>query len=86
MGEGGFWTDFDWDQALRLGSEVVGLDYSGSYDFAETWMYWPMTHMISPKEDALQCAACHGPDSRMDWQALGYSGDPIDWGGRFQSH
>ena len=26
--------------------------------------------------------ACHGADGRMDWQALGYPGDPIEWGGR----
>jgi len=48
VGEGGFWTEFDWDQALRLGSEVVGLEYSGEYDFAETEMYWPITHMVAP--------------------------------------
>jgi octaheme c-type cytochrome (tetrathionate reductase family) len=85
VGEGGFWTDFNWDQALRLGSEVVGLDYSGEYGFAETWMYWPLTHMIAPSEDALQCEACHGGEGRLDWTALGYPGDPIEWGGRFST-
>jgi octaheme c-type cytochrome (tetrathionate reductase family) len=84
-GEGGFWTDFDWDQALRLGSEVVGLAYSGSYGFAETEMYWPVTHLVVPAEQALQCADCHGEGGRLDWQALGYYGDPIEWGGRFQT-
>ena len=29
VGEGGYWTAFDWDLAARLGSEAVGLDYSG---------------------------------------------------------
>ena len=82
VGEGGFWTDFDWDQALRLGSEVVGLDYSGEYDFAETEMYWPITHMVAPVEEVLQCNDCHGDDGRLDWEALGYMGDPINWGGR----
>ena len=85
VGEGGFWMDFDWDQALRLGSEVVGLDYSGEYGFAETWMYWPLTHMIAPSKDALQCEACHGGEGRLDWTALGYPGDPIEWGGRFST-
>jgi hypothetical protein len=82
VGEGGFWTDFDWDQALRLGSEVVGMDYSGSYDFAETEMFWPITHMVAPAEEVLQCNDCHGDEGRLDWSALGYPGDPITWGGR----
>ena len=82
VGEGGFWTDFDWDQALRLGSDVVGLDYSGEYNFTETEMYWPISHMVTPIEEALQCDDCHGEVGRLDWQALGYPGDPIAWGGR----
>jgi octaheme c-type cytochrome (tetrathionate reductase family) len=85
VGEGGFWEEFDWDQALRLGSEVVGMDYSGQYGFAETWMYWPITHMVAPAQNALQCNSCHGEDGRLDWQALGYPGDPIEWGGRFST-
>ena len=82
----GFWTTFDWSSALQLGSEITGLDYSGEYDFAETWMYWPVTHTVKPAQDALSCDHCHGPEGRMDWEALGYYGDPIDWGGRFQSN
>lgn len=85
VGEGGFWTEFDWDQAFRLGSEVVGLDYSGEYGFAETWMFWPLTHMIAPSGEALQCNDCHGDEGRLDWAALGYPGDPIEWGGRFST-
>ncbi len=84
VGEGGYWTDFDWDQAARLGSEVTGLDYSGEYDFASTEMYWVLSHMVAPKENALQCNDCHGENGRMDWEALGYYGDPINWGGRDQ--
>ncbi len=81
-GEGGYWTDFDWDKAARLGSEVTGLAYSGEYDFAPTEMFWTMTHMVSSKGEALQCKNCHGEEGRMDWDALGYQGDPIHWGGR----
>ena len=83
FGEGGFWTDFNWDQALKLGSQVVGLPYSGSYGFAPTVMYWPVTHMVSSSEEALGCSDCHGENGRLDWAALGYPGDPIEWGGRF---
>lgn len=83
VGEGGFWTEFDWDLAFELGMETVGLPYSGEYDFAETHMYWPVTHTVEPAEEALVCAACHSEEGRLDWQALGYPGDPIEWGGRF---
>jgi hypothetical protein len=48
-------------------------------------MYWPTTHMVQPKENALQCADCHSENSRMDWKTLGYPGDPIEWGGRFDN-
>ena len=82
VGEGGFWTDFNWDQALRLGSETVNMAYSGSYGFAPTTMYWPLSHLVVPGEDALQCQDCHGENGRMDWAALGYYGDPMRWGGR----
>ncbi|MCZ7673337.1 MAG: hypothetical protein M5U34_42600 [Chloroflexi bacterium] len=50
VGEGGFWTDFDWDQALRLGSETAGMAYSGNFDFAPTSMHWNLSHMVAPKE------------------------------------
>lgn len=82
VGEGGYWTTFDWDSALENGSQAVGLEYSGQYGFASTLMYWPLTHMVQPAENALQCADCHGENSRMDWIALGYNGDPMIWGGR----
>jgi octaheme c-type cytochrome (tetrathionate reductase family) len=81
-GEGGYWTDFDWDQAIRLGSEAAGMDYSGEYGFAPTEMYWNLSHMVVPGEQALQCDDCHGENGRMDWEALGYEGDPMRWGGR----
>ncbi len=84
VGEGGFWTEFDWDQALRLGSETVGMEYSGNYDFAPTEMYWNLSHMVAPKEKALQCNDCHSENGRFDWEALGYFGDPMRWGGRDQ--
>lgn len=81
-GPGGFWSDYDWDQALRLGAQASGLPYSGKYGFAATEMYWPLAHMIQPGEHALQCADCHGEQGRMDFVALGYAGDPATHGGR----
>jgi hypothetical protein len=83
-GQGGYWTEFDWDQALRLGSEKTGLEYSGSYGFTETSMYWPLSHMVAPADEALQCGDCHGAAGRMDFKALGYHGDPMQRGARRQ--
>ena len=54
----------------------------GEYDFAPTEMSWPLSHMVAPAGDALQCADCHGEGGRMDWDALGYPGDPAAHGAR----
>ncbi|GAB4172566.1 MAG: tetrathionate reductase family octaheme c-type cytochrome [Geothermobacteraceae bacterium] len=76
--EGGYWVDFDWDKAARLGSEAAGLPYSGEYGFVETDMYWRINHMVTPKDKALKCLDCHGDKGRMPWKQLGYQGDPMD--------
>lgn len=81
-GENGYWTTFDWDSAFKLAEEKMGLPYSGEFGFTQTYMYWPTTHMVQPASKALQCDNCHGEEGRMDWSALGYPGDPIEWGGR----
>jgi octaheme c-type cytochrome (tetrathionate reductase family) len=85
VGETGYWTTFDWDSAIRNGMEAVGLPFSGEYGFTQTSMYLQTTHMVQPKDQALQCADCHGENGRLDWTALGYPGDPVNWGGRSQS-
>lgn len=85
VGETGYWTTFDWESAIQQGMEIVGLPFSGEYGFAETRMFWPTTHMVQPKEQSLECADCHSENGRLDWQALGYPGDPMKWGGRFQN-
>lgn len=81
-GPGGFWHDFRWAEALSLGAKTSGLQYSGKFGWARTAMYWPLSHGVPPKEKALKCNDCHGPESRMNWTALGYEGDPIQRGGR----
>jgi len=81
-GEGGYWTTFDWNSALASGAAAAGIPYSGNYGFADTQMYWPLTHMVQPASNALTCADCHSDNGRFDWQALGYYGDPMVWGGR----
>ena len=66
-----YWKTFDWDKALRAGMQEAkavgqtGGDYSGKYAFIETKMYWPLTHMVAPKEEALDCESCHSRDGRL---------------------
>ena len=81
-GPGGYWHEFNWNKALDMGAKLVGLNYSGKYGFTETWMYWPLTHGVVPRDQTLMCNDCHGPQSRLNWQALGYGMDPMKKGGQ----
>ncbi len=60
-----FWKNYDWDKALATGMKAVGAEYSGSMGFVETEMSWPITHMVAPKEDALECRQCHTQGGRL---------------------
>jgi octaheme c-type cytochrome (tetrathionate reductase family) len=65
-GEGGYWKDFDWQKSITAGMKEINLPYSGKYGFVETEMYWPVNHMVSPKENVVKCNECHTrDDSRM---------------------
>ncbi len=61
-----FWTNFDWDKAVKAGADYAGQPFSGKYGFTETVMYWPITHMVPPKDEALACDSCHAKDSRLN--------------------
>ncbi len=58
-GDSAYWVDFDWQTAAIAGMKDVGLPYSGEYGFIETAAYWPINHMVAPKEQALSCVECH---------------------------
>jgi octaheme c-type cytochrome (tetrathionate reductase family) len=64
-GSGAYWADFDWDASVAAGMAAAGLPFSGEIGFVETEMYWPITHMVAPKEDAVACAECHAADGRL---------------------
>ena len=64
-GSGAYWADYDWLKSVQVGMDYVGLPFSGTVDFVETEMYWPITHMVSPKEDVVKCQECHRRDSRL---------------------
>lgn len=64
-GSGAYWSEFDWGKAISTGMAYSGREYSGRYGFVQTEMYWPISHMVAPKEDALSCAECHSRDGRL---------------------
>jgi len=89
QGEDGLWENgFNWDESIAAGMAADGLEFSGKYGFAETESWWKINHMVAPSDQALKCVACHGVsgERRLDWQALGYTGDPSQMRGvsRFQ--
>ena len=54
-----YWKKYDWAKAINFGMNYVGLPFSGEYDFVETSYMFPITHMVAPKEKALDCSECH---------------------------
>ena len=83
-----YWVKYDWAAALADGAAYTGQDYSGTHKFADTTMLLSVNHEVAPKEKALGmggiqggCMDCHTNDS-IDWQALGWSADPLKGGER----
>lgn len=60
-----YWANFKWDKAIEAGMKAGGFPYSGQFGFVDTVMYWPLTHMVAPKEDAVKCGQCHARDGRL---------------------
>ena len=61
----GYWKNLEWEKAIASGMGNVGAPFSGKVDFIKTEMYWPITHMVAPKDKAVACAECHSKDGRM---------------------
>ena len=87
-----YWGKYDWNLALQDASDYSATltkyggfqAYNGSYKFAETFMLLKVDHEIPPAEEALgygnACGDCHG-GNQVDWQALGWTADPVAGGG-----
>lgn len=58
-GPKGFWTTFDMDDAITRGNKTLDVPYSGEFDYVETTYAFPITHMVAPRENALNCTQCH---------------------------
>lgn len=61
-----FWGNFKWPEAIEEGMRAGDKPYSGEFDFIDTYMYWPLAHMVAPSSEALDCAACHSKDGRLN--------------------
>lgn len=60
-----YWGNYDMGKAIARGMKDFGFPYSGQFGFVETVSYWPITHMVAPKEHALACRDCHVQEGRM---------------------
>ena len=62
----GYWQNLDWNKAITAGMLSAGKPFSGKVGFIETKMSWPITHMVAPAQDALECQECHKKDGRLE--------------------
>lgn len=60
-----YWGGYDFAKAIAAGMKKYDKPYSGEYGFLETYSYWPSTHMVAPKEGALDCRECHSRNGRL---------------------
>lgn len=60
-----YWGNYDFAKAIEVGMKKHNIPYSGEFGFVETYSYWPITHMVAPKEDALECNECHAKQGRL---------------------
>ena len=77
-GSDAYWQKYDMNAAIASGMKAADQPYSGQYGFIETFMVWPVHHMVVSKDNSLKCGDCHSEKGRLDWKALGYRGDPRD--------
>lgn len=60
-----YWGNYDMGKAIAHGMQQFNKPYSGEFGFIETYSYWPITHMVAPKTEALECGSCHASDGRL---------------------
>jgi octaheme c-type cytochrome (tetrathionate reductase family) len=60
-----YWGNWDWNEALESGMSYVGLEFSGEAGFVETEYAYPITHMVAPKDNVVNCIECHSKGSRL---------------------
>ncbi|WP_051848932.1 tetrathionate reductase family octaheme c-type cytochrome [Thiomonas sp. FB-Cd] len=63
--EDSYTMNYNWNTSIATGMKAAHLPYSGHYGFVKTEMYWPIAHMVAPKENALRCVQCHADQGRL---------------------
>jgi len=86
-GENGYSNNFNWVAASAKGMQHIKQEFSGTVDFIETKMYWPINHLVMSSDNALKCTSCHGKggEGLLNWKELGYPDDPMKKGGRIKN-
>ncbi|MBF0156695.1 MAG: tetrathionate reductase family octaheme c-type cytochrome [Magnetococcales bacterium] len=60
------YESYDWQRSVTAGMQLPGAPpFSGKVGFIEAAMFFPITHMVAPKEEALRCNDCHSRNGRM---------------------
>jgi octaheme c-type cytochrome (tetrathionate reductase family) len=54
-----YWKIYDWGRSIEAGMAYAGLEYSGEFDWIQTEMIWPLSHMVKPADEAVTCGECH---------------------------
>lgn len=68
-----FFATADPQAAIAQGLVNMGMSGSTPWEWVTTDTFQLLNHQVSPKEQALQCASCHGTTSRMNLKGeLGY--------------
>jgi hypothetical protein len=72
-----FFASGNMDEAVEnAAKDMYGIE-DASYHWVDTTRYMGIFHEVVPAKQALSCLDCHGPDGHLDWNALGYAGDPL---------
>ena len=61
-----FWGNFNLPKAVARGMKDEHIPFSGEVGFIKTYSYWPTTHMVAPKANAVACMECHRAGGRLD--------------------
>ncbi len=75
-----YWAKYDWQLALEDGAAYTGQEFTGEFEFVDTYMFLTVNHEVAPKERAFgyesDCADCHF-EGKINWQGLGWTDDPV---------
>lgn len=72
-----FFSNGKIDPAVQSAAKEIYNISNPKYSWVDTTRYMGIFHGVQPKTQALKCMDCHGKTGIMDWNALGYKGNPM---------